>query len=151
MQLKTILHWVYRLPGFVYGRIRLVPFEEESARPPLRSLRSLHGDRSAVCHFRRPLTTLEPRIPTWSDISPRTAVVRGVRSGAREGAAGKPRSLPWLRGTPRHRRAAASTLPFPEAGCSSAIGAGSSRSRQECALAKLPTDVNPIVAGTSAP
>ena len=33
MQLKTILNQVYRLPGFVYGKIRLVPAEEEGARP----------------------------------------------------------------------------------------------------------------------
>ena len=35
MQLKTILNQVYRLPGFVYGRIRLVPAEEEGERPHL--------------------------------------------------------------------------------------------------------------------
>ena len=33
MQLKTILNQVYRLPGFVYGKIRLVPAEEEGERP----------------------------------------------------------------------------------------------------------------------
>ena len=84
MQLKTILHWVRRLPGFVYGRIPLVPFEEEGARPPLRSLRSLHGDLGAVCHFRCPLTTLEPRIPTWSGSR------RRQRSSGGSGRAARP-------------------------------------------------------------
>ena len=35
MELKTILHRVYQLPGFVYGKIRLVRAEEEGERDRL--------------------------------------------------------------------------------------------------------------------
>ena len=35
MELKTILNRVYQLPGFVYGRIRLVRAEEEGERDRL--------------------------------------------------------------------------------------------------------------------
>ena len=35
MELKTILNRVYQLPGFVYGKIRLVPAEEEGERDRL--------------------------------------------------------------------------------------------------------------------
>lgn len=49
MQLKTILNEVYRLPGFVYGKIRLVPAEEEGERPWLEVEVRPRANSRALC------------------------------------------------------------------------------------------------------
>lgn len=65
MQVKTILNQVYRLPGFVYGRIRLVPAEEEGERPHLEVEVRPRAKSRAIC------SGCSERAPGYDRLQPR--------------------------------------------------------------------------------
>lgn len=76
----------------------LMRTQRANAPPPLRSLRSLHGNRGAVCHFRCPLTTQQVK-GTVSTCSEMFKMQKGSLPAQQAGQA-----IPALTGYPVHHR-----------------------------------------------